>query len=162
MVLYDEKMLSDCLKRIKKGTILCVLPLAAAFVFCVGMCFLLSDDKTNATIIHIVNVVVGTLTGWFSLSVLLCYVLPNAKRKRTTEKILSYAEKHVSGKVVSTNGSLTVEGVKVNEIKIDCEGSTVSVYYDIFFGAPKFCVGDKLYLTVSKNFIIAYGVEGHE
>ena len=162
MILYDEKMLSAYSERIKKGSLLCVLPLAAALLFSVGMCFFISEDNGNADVIHVAVVVVNTLIGWFSLSVLLGLVLPDAKKKRITKRILSYAKKQISGKVVLIGDSLTVEGVKVTEIQIDSDTGTISVYYDTSFDAPDFHVGDKLCLTLSRNFIISYEVEGHE
>ena len=163
MVVYDENILHEYSGRIKKGLWLCLLPLGFVLIFSVGLCFFLNEDKSNANLLHIFIVAVNTLIGWFSLSVLLGYVLPKAKRRRFIHSVMVAVEKEVCGTVTSMTNTLTVdEGVRALEIQLSCDGKVFSFYFDTEENEPQFKVGDILKMIIARNFVFAYEVVGHE
>ena len=163
MTLYDENMPSAYSAKIKKGFLICFLPLGFSLLVCVGLCFLIDKDNGNATLIHVINVIVTVLSGWLSISALFGYVLPCVRRRKITEKILSSERKQVRGKVVSTDNSFTLrEGLTVTEIQTEIDGKIFSFYYDNALIKPQFSVGDVVKMTIADNFVFAYEVEDHE
>ena len=163
MTLYNESMIAACSAKIKKGLLLCILPLAISLALSVSMCFFLKGDNSNATFLHVLNVAVNALIGWFSLSVLFAYVLPCAKRKRAIERIFYSARKQARGTVAAMNESYTVrDGVSVTEIRLDCDGKIFAFYYDEQASEPQFKVGDILQMTSADNFVFSYEVEDDE
>ena len=163
MVVYDENVLNEYSDKIRKGLWLCLLPFGFSLLFSIGLCFFLNEDKSNANLLHFLIVVVNTLIGWFSLSVLLGYVLPKAKRKRFIHSVMVAVEKEVCGTVTSMDNNLTVqEGIRVLEIRINCGGKVFSFYFDTEVNEPQFNVGDILKMIIARNFVSAYEVVGHE
>ena len=163
MTLYDENMITAYSAKIKKGLLICFLPLGLSLSVCVGLCFLLKSDNENATVLHVINVALTVLSGWLSISVLSGYVLPCVRRRKITEKILSSAKKQVIGKVVSADNYFTLrKGVNVIEIQTEVDGKPFSYYYDTEFEKPQFSVGDVLKMTIADNFVFAYEVEDNE
>ena len=163
MVVLDESLLPEYSKKVKKGLWLCLLPLGVALCVCAGLCFLINADKTNADLIHFFAVLITVIVGWFSLTVLLGKVVPNAKRKKTIKKILSYARKQVVCTITAMDKSFTTqEGVNVLEIEVVCDGKKLSFYYDNSAAAPQFAVGDTVKITTSHNYVVEYEVESNE
>ena len=157
MTVYDEKILTAYSKRVKKGLWITILPFCFMLALSVALCFFLNEEKTNANLLHYTIVAVNGLIGWFSLSVLLGYVLPSSKRKKFVQGVLNAPKTDVRGKVVAIGDTVTIrENVKISEIAIDRDGSISTVYFDAEESELQFKVGDTLKMTVARNFICEY------
>lgn len=163
MVVYDNNLLNEYSVKIKKGSLFVFFPLVFALIICSVLCFLLNNDKSNATVLHITAVVISVLAGWVSITVLFAYVVPAVKKRKIIQKLLSFAKKEACGKVVSMDNYLTLSGgVRVLEIQLEYKGKLSSVYFDTQLREPEFNVGDTLEAAIADNFIFSYEVEDHE
>lgn len=162
MTLYDESVFYAYSRKVRRGVWLVILPIIASLLLSIGLCFLLKADRSNSSLLHVLIVVINTLAGWTSLSVLLGYVVPSAKRRRLAQKILSFEKKEVRGKVLNMENGITVqEGIRVIEIQIDCADKTHTFFYDEGIGTPEFQTGDVLKMSIAYNFIMAYETENN-
>ena len=163
MVIYDKNLLKEYSEKIKKGSLVFFFPLVIALMICAVLCFLLNEDKSNATVLHVLAVVISVLAGWFSITVLFAYVLPAVKKRKTIQRLLAFAKRQACGKVVAMDNYLTLSGgVRVLEIQSESNGKQSSFYFDTQLKEPDFNVGDTLEMIIADNFIFSYKVESHE
>ena len=157
MIVFDDNVLTAYSKRVKKGWWITSSSFCFMLLLSVALCFFVSEEKTNADLLHFIIVAVNALIGWFSLSVLLGYVLPNQKRKRFVQDVLNAPKKDVLGRVTAIGNAVTVrENVKVSEIEIDRDGEISTVYFDAEESDLLFQVGDTLRMSVARNFVCEY------
>ena len=97
MVIYDEKLTADLGAKVKKGLWLGIVPFAVSLLLSVGLCFLLDENNSNATPLHVGAVAISLISGWYFLTVLLVFVLPNAKAGKRAYRLISAVKKQAEG-----------------------------------------------------------------
>ena len=163
MVIYDEKLTADLGAKVKKGLWLGIVPFAVSLLLSVGLCFLLDENNSNATPLHVGAVAISLISGWYFLTVLLVFVLPNAKAGKRAYRLISAVKKQAEGTVVNMSEVITLRnGVTALEVLTDCGGKQRIFYYDLRFGEPSFVAGDLIKVTTADNFIFSYEVTGSE
>ena len=155
--LYSEELFDSLRSAVKRYICTAACILAATFVICTAVCFFV--DRTNATWLKLLNILISGIGGCVVLYWLFDRILPSVARQNYLDRLLFSEARTVAGRVADTGRDSTVSRyVSARELRItDDMGQVSLLYWDIGVPLPELDGRYVAFLTVQKR-IVAYEV----
>jgi len=155
--LYNEEMVLNLNKKIKKSLLIALLPLAVIIPFYVLVLFIVEMD--TELLYQIISSIIFTLWSWVFIFEISFNILPSKKRITHINGILKNKETEFTGTVKEIVGPLTLErSVKIMQVLIIKDYDRHKVYFNVDLNKFDIELDKEIKVVLVNNFIKEYEV----